>query len=128
MRKLLLWVILLVIGFLVGFIPQYLKARALQQRANRCEATLELARVQQYGALTYVAATQLNYGTASGYAQQFFDQAQKLAASTNDPNVRSTLAVVLSARDKITGELAKGDSAVVGDLQQILLKLEQPTS
>ncbi len=128
MRKLLLWVILLVIGFLLGFVPQYLKAQRLQDQANRCEASLNLAQVRQFGALTYIAATQLNYGTASGYAQQFFEQAQKLAASTTDPAVRNTLNGVLSARDKITTDLAKGDNAVVGELQPILLNLEKPTS
>ncbi len=128
MRKLLLWVILLVVGFLLGFVPQYMKAHSFQNQANQCEASLNLAQVRQYGALAYVAATQLNYGTAAGYAQQFFEQAQKLAASTNDPAVRNALNPVLSARDKITTDLAKGDSAVVGELQPILLDLEKPTS
>ncbi len=128
MRKLLLWVILLVVGFLLGFVPQYVKAHSLQEQSNRCEAGLNLAQVRQYGKLTYVAATQLNYGTASKYAQQFFDEAQKLAASTTDPTIKGTLEGVLSVRDKITTDLAKGDSAVVGDLQPVLLKLEQPAS
>lgn len=125
MRKFLVWVILLVIGFLLGFIPQYVKAHSLTQQVNGCEADLQLAQVRQYGALTYVTATQLNYGTASGYAQQFFEQAQKLAGSTQDAGVRSLVNDVLSSRDKITGDLAKGDAAVVGELQPILLKLEQ---
>ena len=125
MRKFLVWVILLVIGFLLGFVPQYLKAHSLNEQVTRCQADLQLAQVRQFGALTYVAATQLNYGNASSYAQQFFAQAQKVAASPGDPAAQSLANEVLSARDKITADLAKGDSAVVGELQPIILKLEQ---
>lgn len=125
MRKFLVWVVLLVVGFLLGFVPQFLKANSLNEQVTRCQADLELAQVRQYGALTYVAATQLNYGTASTYAQQFFAQAQKVASSPGDPAAQGLANEVLSARDKITADLAKGDPAVVGELQPIILKLEQ---
>ena len=125
MRRLLLWVILLIVGFLLGFVPQYLKAHSLQGQMTQCEASQRFDKVRQYGSLTYVAATQLNYGTASGYAQQFFEQAQQVANSTNDPRVKGILTEVLSGRDKITADLAKGDAAVVSELQALILKLEQ---
>jgi len=32
---------------------------------------------------------------------------------------------VLASRDKITGDLAKGSAEVVGELQPVVLKLEQ---
>ena len=126
MRSLLLWLVLVVVGFLIGFVPQYVKAHAAQERANQCEATVRLDQVRQYGSLAYITATQLNYGTAAGYAQQFFDQAQKLASSTDDSRVKGMLTNVLTERDKITTALAKGDAGVVGELQPLLLKLEQP--
>jgi hypothetical protein len=124
MRKLLLWVVLLVIGILLGFIPQYMKTHVAQEHARTCEAGLQLAQFRKFGAMTYISATQLNYGMASGYAQQFFEQAQQLASSTSDPAIRSTANEILSARDKITADLAKGDAAVVGELQPIVLKVE----
>jgi hypothetical protein len=103
------------------------RAHASQEQATECEANLKLDQVRQYAALTYVAASQLNYGTASGYAQQWFQRAQELSASTGDAKIKAKLANVLSARDKITSDLAKGDAAVVGELQPLLLELEQPT-
>jgi hypothetical protein len=127
MRKLLLWVILLVVGFLLGFVPQYLKAHSLEQQNRQCDATVKLDQVRQYAALTYVAATQLNYGTAATYAQQLFQLAQQLDAATNDARTKGMLSDVLAARDKITSDLAKGDAAVVGELQPLILKLEQPS-
>ena len=126
MRKLLVWAIVFLIGFLFGFVPQFLKAHSLNEQAKHCKSELQLDQLRQYGALTYVAATQLNYGNASTFAQKFFTQAQQVASSPDNPTAQSLANEVLSARDKITADLAKGDSAVVGELQPIILKLEQP--
>jgi hypothetical protein len=125
MRKLLTWVIVFIVGLLVGFVPQYWKAQTVRERLNSCTATADLSKVQQSAALTYVAATQLNYGVASGYAQTFFASAQTLQGTTTDPSVKDVLSQVLSARDKITGDLAKGSAEVVGELQPLVIKLEQ---
>jgi hypothetical protein len=70
----------------------------------------------------------LNYGVAAGYADQFFNQLQKLAGSSHDAALNATLAEIQSSRDKITADLAKGNSQVVSELQPILLKLEQSTT
>jgi hypothetical protein len=128
MRKLVLWMSVLVLGMLLGFVPQYVKARRLQQQANFCSANLQLAEVQRLAALTYLSATQLNYGVAAGYADQFFNQLQRLAGSSHDAALDTTLGEVLSSRDKITADLAKGNPQVVSELQPILLKLEQSTT
>ena len=125
MRKALAWVIVLVVGFLIGFIPQYWKAHGLREDLNSCTAKTDLSKVKQSAALTYVAATQLNYGVASGYAQTFFASAQNLQGTTTDAAVKDLLSQVLAARDKITGDLAKGSADVVGELQPLVLKLEQ---
>lgn len=125
MRKVLTWVIVFLVGFLIGFVPQYWKAHELKADLSSCTAKADLAKVQQSAALTYVAATQLNYGVASGYAQTFFASAQSLQATTADGTVKDLLSQVLAARDKITGDLAKGSAEVVGELQPLVLKLEQ---
>ena len=124
MRSVRLGLLLFLAGLLIGFIPQYLKARDLKRQVNVCNAAYQLAEVRRSAALTYVAATQLNYGTASGYANQFFDQARRLQATTSDVSGRSMLSNVLASRDKITADLAKGDPQVVSDLQPILMAVE----
>lgn len=124
MRSMRFWLLLFVAGLLAGFIPQYLKTRDLKRQVRVCNAAYQLAEVRRSAALTYVTATQLNYGTASGYANQFFEQARRLAATTSDVSGRSMLSDVLSSRDKITADLAKGDPQVVSDLQPILLAVE----
>jgi hypothetical protein len=124
MRSAKLALLLFIAGLLIGFVPQYLKSRDLKRQVSVCNATYQLAEVRRSASLTYVAATQLNYGTASGYANQFFEQVRRLEASTSDASGRSMLSSVLSSRDKITADLAKGDAQVVSDLQPILLAVE----
>jgi hypothetical protein len=113
------------VGLLAGFVPQYWKAHTLRGDLTSCTAKADLAKVQQSVALTYVAATQLNYGVASGYAQTFFATAQNLQGTTTDGSLKDLLSQVLAARDKITGDLAKGSAEVVGELQPLVIKLEQ---
>lgn len=124
MRKLVIGLVLFIVGLLVGFVPQYMKARHFEWQANFCNDSLRLAGIRRAAALTYVSATQLNYGTASGYANQLFEQAQQLSASNSDPAVHSMLVDVLSARDKITTDLSKGNAQVVGELQPIVLEIQ----
>src|ERR1700686_4207685 len=122
MRTLFVWLLLFLAGLLVGFIPQYVKVRDLKRQVKVCNAAFQLAEVRRSAALTYVAATQLNYGTATGYAHEFFDQGRQLAGTTSDPSGRSMLSDVLTSRDKSTPDLANASPQVVNHLQPILLE------
>jgi len=123
MRKLVISLVLFAAGLLIGFIPQYSKARRFEGQANSCHANLELAQIRRSAALAYVSATQQNYGTAAGYANQLFDEAQQLSGSDPDPAVHSMLANVLSARDKIMNDLSKANPQVISELQPIVLEI-----
>jgi hypothetical protein len=131
-RKLTSSLILLVIGFLGGFIPQYLKAREASQQLSSqikeladCRLTQQLSQLRDSAAMAYLEATQKNYGIAAEYSKQLFDQAQRIASQTDDPGVRKLLGDVLAARDPITADLANGDAGVVSKLQPLLANLEQ---
>ena len=56
MRNFLTWVIVFIVGLLIGFVPQYWKARGLREELMSCHTKADLAKVQQSAALTYVAA------------------------------------------------------------------------
>jgi hypothetical protein len=131
-RKLLFWLILLIVGFLVGFVPQYSRSRemaqtnsALTDQVRACSSAEQFSRIRNAAAMMYLAATQKNYGIASGYATQMFDEAQSLAGNTQDEGIRNLLRDVLGQRDQITADLAKGNDAVVSEMQPVLSKLEQ---
>jgi len=73
----------------------------------------------------YLEVAQRNYGKAGEYSKNFFDEAQRIASSTDDPTLRKLLVDTLATRDQITADLAKGDGGVVSEVQSVLIKLEQ---
>jgi hypothetical protein len=66
-------------------------------------------------------------GRAGEYSKECFDQAQRIASSTEDPALRNVLRDILGTRDQITADLAKGDAAAVSEIQLVLSRLEQTT-
>ena len=133
-NKLVLWLILLIVGFLVGFLPQYFRSRQLQQKVSAqagqleaCRSAEQLSQLRDMAALMYLEATQKNYGTSGNYAGRFFDQAQRLANSTQDEGFRNLLREILATRDQVTADLAKGDAAAVSEIQPVLSKMEKDT-
>lgn len=133
-NRLLLWLTLLIVGFLAGFLPPYFRSQRLESQLasatkqyESCQADQQLSQLRDTAALLYLEATRKNYGTASGYGATFFDQAQRIADSSQDAAVVSLLREVLATRDQITGSLAKGDAAAVSEIQSVLSKVEHGT-
>jgi hypothetical protein len=124
MRSLTLWLALFLAGLLVGFVPQYVKVRDLRRQIKVCNAAFQLAEARRTAALAYVSATQLNYGNATTYARQFFEQVRQLAATTSDPSGHSMLTDVLASRNKIMTDLTQANPQVVSEMQPILLEIE----
>jgi len=127
-NKVIVAVIALVAVFLLGFVPQYAKV-------NRLDAELTQLRQQQAGAelrdligLAYVQASQKNFGLAGATSSRFFDRARQAANQAPEPNRRKALEDVLAFRDKVTAEMAKGDPAVLGDLQDLFGKTREATA
>jgi hypothetical protein len=129
-RNLVLWFVLLIIGFLTGFILQYAQ-RAQQElsvSANQlafCQSSDQLSQLRDTATMMYLETVQKNYGKAGEYSKVFFDQAQRIVSSTEDPALRNVLHDTLAARDQITADLAKGDAAALSEIQPVLSKLEQ---
>jgi hypothetical protein len=117
----------LVAVFLIGFVPQC-------SRANRLDSELRQAREAYAGAdlrdlmsLAYLQANQKNFGLAAETSGRFFNRVREVANQTEDAARRKALEDLLAPRDRITAELAKGDAAVVGDLQDLFLKTRTAT-
>ena len=133
-NTLILWLSLFVAGFLAGFVPQYLRSHRLEEKVSASTAQLEacqfaeqLSQLRDAATRTYLEATQKNYGTSGDDANRFFDQAQRLANSTQDGPLRNLLREILAIRDQIIADLAKGDAGVVSEMQPMLIKMEQGT-
>ena len=131
-HKLVVWFVLLIAGFLVGFILQYARLQRLQKELSAstkqlgsCQSSEQLSQLRDKATMMYLEAVQKNYGVAGEYAKEFLDQAQRIVSSTEDLALRDLLRDTLATRDQVTGDLAKGDAAALSEIQAILSKLEQ---
>jgi hypothetical protein len=131
-HKLVLWFLLVLAGFLIGFILQYSRLRQVQQELSvstkqlgSCQSSQQLSQLRDTATMMYLEAVQKNYGKAGEYSTEVFDQAQQIASSTEDPVLRNLLRDTLATRDQITADLAKGDAAALPEIQPVLSKLER---
>ena len=130
--KLVLWSLLLIGGFLTGFILQYARLQRVQEELSASAKQLvsrqsseQLSQLRVTATMMYLEAVLKNYGLAGQHAKEFFDQAQRIVSGTEDIALRNLLRDTLATRDQITGDLAKGDASVPSEIQPILSKLEQ---
>ena len=133
-HKLVLWLLLLLAGFLIGFILQYSRLQRVQQELSAsteqlgsCQSSQQLSQLRDTATMMYLEAMQKNYGKAGEYSKEFFDHAQKIVSSTDDAVLRDLLYDILATRDQTTADLAKGDAIAVPGIQRVLSKLEQTT-
>lgn len=127
-NKSILAVVLLVVVFLAGFLPSYVKAHRLENELRETRREQSLAQLRDLASLTYFQANQKDYGLAANTATRFFDRTQEAVNQAPDASARKPLEEILSLRDPITAGLAKGDPGVLGDLQALFLKTRQATA
>ena len=131
-RKLILWFVSLIVGFIIGFILQYSRLQKLRQelsvsekRLVICQFSEQLSQLRDTATMMYLEAVEKNYGKSGEYSKEFFDQAQRIVGSAEEPALRNLLHDILATRDQITADLARGDSTVLSEIQPVLSKLEQ---
>jgi hypothetical protein len=129
--KLVLWFLLLIAGFLAGFILQYARLQRRQQELSAttkqlgsCQSSEQLSQLRDTATMMYLEAVQQNYGLAGEHAKDFFDQAQRIVGGTEDPALRNLLRDALATRDQITGDLAKGNAAALSEIRPMLSKIQ----
>jgi len=126
-NKAIIVAIVLVVVFLIGFVPQYLKVNNLEADLRQARQANTSAELRDLAGLAYFQANQKNYGIAAGTAQRFFNRVREVANQTPDASAKKTYEDLLTPRDKITAELAKGDPAAMGDLQELFVKTRRTT-
>ena len=126
-NRLFIEAVAVVVAFLAGFLPQYLKARRLESEAHALQQASANGGLRDLAGLSYVQASQKNYGLAAATSTRFFNRARELANQAADPPARKALEDLMLSRDKITAELAKGDPGVIGDLQDVFAGTRRAT-
>lgn len=120
--------VVVVAVFLIGFLPQYMKASRLETELQQARQNVAGAELRDLAGLAYLQANQKNFGLAAESASRFFVRAREVAAQSQDAGRRKAIEDLTAPRDKITAELAKGDPAAVGDLQDLVLTTRQVTA
>ena len=117
---------LLIVGFLLGFIPQYLTNRSLNGQSAAARAETDSVRAQmrldELGLLTgriYLETNLKNYEMASKFSTRFFDGVRAEVSQTSDPARQKLLQTILTKRDTVTGGLAKGDPGTLSAVQEL---------
>ena len=120
--------IVVIVVFLVGFLPQYIKTRRLEGELHALQQANANAELRDLAGLSYVQASQKNYGLAAARSARFFNRARELGnQATTDPPARKAPEDLMPSRDKVTAELAKGDPGVIGDLQDVFARTRRAT-
>ncbi len=115
---------LLLAGFLLGFIPTYIKASKLETQLNTARIQNQLGEIRELASLSYVEASRMNYGSAREDSERMFDMARQLAGDTHDENMRNSLNGLLTFRDTVKVKLSTPDASVLDALQQIVQKTQ----
>ena len=128
MNKIIVVVVLLIVAFLAGFLPQYVKVTRLERELGEARQENSLAQLRDLAGLAYLQASQKDYGLAGGTSTRFFNRTREVANQTPESSGRKPLEDLLNLRDQITAELARGDPGVVNNLQTLLLKTREATA
>lgn len=126
-NKVLVYALVLIAVFLLGFLPPYMRASGLQAELRQSADELRRAEVRDLAAMASVQAAQKNYGLASQTTTSFFNRAREAAVATENPARRQALEGLMKDRDSITAALAKGDPGAVQMLQSMYLNARAAT-
>ncbi len=126
-NKILSGALVVVVVFLAGFLPSYAKVHRLESELREARRESGMAQLRDLAGLTYLQASQRDYGLAASTSRLFFDRAQEAANLAADAGARKPLEDLLLLRDPITAGLAQGDPAILSDLQALFVKTRQVT-
>jgi len=127
-KKIIVVGVLLIVAFLAGFLPSYLKGKRLENELREARQQNSLAQLRDLACLAYLQASERDYGLAAGTSTRLFDRIRAAVNQMPDSSGRKPLEDLLGVRDQIIAKLAKGDAGVLNDLQALLVKTRQATA
>lgn len=130
MNKWIAGLVVLLVVFLGGFVPQYLEKRRLQDELEETRTRLsavqlqsEIDKARNLAGRMLLEASRQNYGTAGEHSTHLFNQLRDLADRTTDPALKSSVMGLMEARDAITSGLAQGSASIIPEIQTLLQRM-----
>lgn len=131
-NKLILSLALLVAGFLIGFVPERIKAsrtikmnQDLRLQLDSVKKAETVNSFRNRAALLYMETEKNNFSNASQQASALFTDLRQYQSETADATLRQNLEDLLKARDGIIAGLAKADRATISQIQKLFLKMQE---
>lgn len=125
LRRILIYAGVLLIVFLLGFVPMWLKARAAGNRVSEVERHLTLARIQNDLASAVIDARRAEYEPARQAVSQFFTTLQAETARSDSSTYTRAQAEQLhslfAGRDELITLLARSDPASADRLTDLFV-------
>ena len=113
MRRVTLYAVLLLVAFLLGFIPMWWKSREYSGSLSEAEHQLSLAKLQNALASAVIDARRGDYEPARQAASNFFTslraETDRVDASALSPAQREGVLPLFTGRDEIITLLARSD-------------------
>ena len=123
MRRFIIYAAVILVIFLLGFVPMWLKARTATSSLVETEHQLILARMQSNLASAVIDARRGDYEPARQAASQFFTslraEIDKGDASNFTPAQRQGMQPLFAGRDEIITLLARSDPASADRLSDL---------
>ncbi len=131
-NKLIIGTALLIVGLVLGFLPQYRQLAAARQETEVLRQQLAVSKrsdtlnaFRNRAALLYVETTRSNFTVALDLGSRYFTDLQAFSSQTADSALKQELSEILLSRDAIIAGLAKPDPAVAQQIQELFLKLQK---
>jgi hypothetical protein len=129
-----LWVILLVGGFLAGFVPEYRKNRELAAQLesplktiDALKLQLELGELRDNAGLMLLELSRQNYGLARDHASMYYNKLNDLISESRDESLKKSLTELSATRDSLMVSLGTATSNSLTVAQPIVLRTFEVT-
>jgi hypothetical protein len=129
-----LWVILLVGGFLLGFVPEYRKNRELTAQLesplktiDALKLQLELGELRDDAGLMLLELSRQNYGLARDHASTYYGKLNDLISESRDESLKKSLTELSATRDSLMVSLSTATSNSLTAAQPIVLRTFEVT-
>ena len=132
MRRGIIYVTLLIVVFLLGFVPMWLKSRECSRNLSEAEHQLNLARIQNSLASAVIDARRGDYESARQAASDFFTSLRAVTDKVDDSALslaqREGVQSLLTQRDGLITLLARGDLASADQLSDLYVSYREITN
>jgi len=119
--------LILVLAFLLGFVPQYLEKRQIQRELAISTEKVKMSELRDLAGMMLLEGLQQNYGVARDYSSQYFDKLRETSERVENSTLKASLQELLGSRDMVTAALSTADPASASQLQAIFAKTHAAT-